>query len=53
MSYLLAFHQDLVFGAPAMPYKWGVNADLTFNATNPAEYWSGESTQGTERDRVE
>lgn len=46
-KYLLAFSQDEVFGPPAMPYKWGVNPDWTFNATNPAEYWSGESTQGT------
>ena len=46
-KYLLAFSQDPVFGAPATPYKWGINPDWTFNATNPAEYWSGESTQGT------
>ncbi|KUJ16512.1 alpha-galactosidase 1 [Mollisia scopiformis] len=46
-KYLLAFHQDPLFGAPATPYKWGTNPDWTFNATNPAEYWSGESSQGT------
>lgn len=46
-KYLLAFHQDKVHGAPATPYKWGVNPDWTFNATNPAEYWSGKSTTGT------
>ena len=45
--YLLAFSQDEVFGAPAIPYKWGTNPDWTFNSTNPAEYWSGESTRGT------
>ena len=44
---LLAFHQDPVFGGPATPYKWGVNPDWTFNATNPAEYWAGQSGQGT------
>jgi alpha-galactosidase len=45
--YLLAFNQDSKFGAPATPFKWGTNADWTFNATNPAEYWSGESSNGT------
>jgi len=44
---LLAFHQDAEFGGPAEPYKWGTNPDWTFNATNPAEYWSGASTNGT------
>jgi len=43
---LLAFSQDSTFGAPATPFKWGVNPDWTFNATNPAEYWSGESEKG-------
>lgn len=46
-QYLLAFSQDEKFGAPATPYKWGTNPDWTFNATNPAEYWSGASTAGT------
>lgn len=45
--YLLAFNQDPVYGAPAKPYKWGVNTDWTWNMTNPAEYWSGESRNGT------
>ncbi|KAI1746086.1 glycoside hydrolase family 27 protein [Xylaria scruposa] len=45
--YLLDFNQDDVYGAPAKPYKWGTNADYTFNATNPAEFWSGRSQQGT------
>jgi alpha-galactosidase len=44
---LLAFSQDKVYGKPAMPYKWGVNPDWTFNATHPAEYWSGTSVKGT------
>ncbi|KAJ8125133.1 hypothetical protein O1611_g8507 [Lasiodiplodia mahajangana] len=46
-KYLLAFNQDDVYGAPAKPYKWGTNADYTFNATNPAEFWSGDSQKGT------
>ncbi|KAG4417400.1 alpha-glucosidase maltase [Cadophora malorum] len=46
-KFLLAFNQDDVFGKPATPYKWGTNPDWTFNATNPAEYWSGKSKEGT------
>lgn len=46
-EYLLAFHQDPVFGAPATPYKWGTNPDWTFDPERPAEYWAGESTNGT------
>ncbi|KAK5631163.1 hypothetical protein RRF57_006878 [Xylaria bambusicola] len=46
-KYLLAFNQDDVYGAPAKPYKWGTNPNFTFNATNPAEFWSGKSQHGT------
>ena len=46
-KYLLDFNQDDEFGAPAMPYKWGENADWTFNGSWPAQYWSGESKAGT------
>lgn len=46
-SYLLAFSQDGLYGKPAMPYKWGTNPDWTFNASFPAEYWSGASSNGT------
>ncbi|KAI0408047.1 glycoside hydrolase family 27 protein [Xylaria palmicola] len=46
-KHLLAFNQDDVYGAPAKPYKWGTNPDYTFNETNPAEFWSGESQRGT------
>ncbi|KAF8851686.1 glycoside hydrolase [Acephala macrosclerotiorum] len=45
-KYLLAFNQDRTYGGPATPYKWGTNPDWTFNATNPAEYWSGKSEAG-------
>lgn len=38
---LLAFSQDNKIGVPATPYKWGTNPDWTFNASFPAEYWSG------------
>ncbi|KID99579.1 alpha-galactosidase, partial [Metarhizium majus ARSEF 297] len=43
---LLAFHQDVRHGRPAVPYKWGVNPDWTYNSTHPAEYWAGPSTEG-------
>ncbi|KAI9711255.1 MAG: alpha-glucosidase maltase [Bogoriella megaspora] len=46
-KYLLAFNQDNEVGRPATPYKWGTNPDYTFNITSPAEYWSGESSNGT------
>lgn len=46
-KYLLAFHQDGVYGKPAMPYKWGTNPDWTFNSSFPAEYWSGTYQNGT------
>ncbi|KAJ4367262.1 hypothetical protein N0V83_006843 [Neocucurbitaria cava] len=44
---LIAFNQDPIHGAPAKPYKWGVNHDFTWNQSHPAEYWSGESSNGT------
>ncbi|KAI1180831.1 glycoside hydrolase family 27 protein [Nemania sp. FL0916] len=46
-KYLLAFNQDAVHGEAAKPYKWGTNPDYTFNATYPAEFWSGASQSGT------
>jgi alpha-galactosidase len=46
-TYLLAFHQDKVHGKPAMPYKWGTAANWSFNASHPAEFWSGASSAGT------
>ncbi|KAF2119989.1 putative alpha-galactosidase B [Lophiotrema nucula] len=43
-KYLLAFNQDNSTGKPAMPYKWGTNPNWTFNASFPAEFWSGSFT---------
>ncbi|KAI4705869.1 hypothetical protein J4E81_000754 [Alternaria sp. BMP 2799] len=43
---LIDFNQDSVFGAAAKPYKWGINADWTWNQSHPAEYWSGRSSKG-------
>lgn len=45
--YLLAFNQDTVYGASAAPFKWGINPDWTWNKTFPAEFWAGESSNGT------
>jgi alpha-galactosidase len=45
-KHLLAFNQDVVYGKPAMPYKWGLNPNWTFNGSYPAEYWSGKSQNG-------
>ena len=44
---LLAFNQDTNVAAPATPYKWGTNPDWTFNETWPAEFWAGNSSNGT------
>lgn len=46
-EYLIAFNQDDVYGASATPYKWGHFPDWTWNETHPAQYWAGESKQGT------
>lgn len=46
-KYLLAFNQDDVTGEPAAPYKWGTNPMWTFNASYPAEFWSGKFEHGT------
>ena len=45
-SDLIAFNQDPVYGASAMPYKWGYNKDGTYDINHPAEYWVGTSTKG-------
>jgi alpha-galactosidase len=43
---LLAFNQDDQWGASAIPYKWGLNPDWTWNMTHPAEFYSGGSSRG-------
>lgn len=43
---LLAFNQDDTWGAPALPYKWGINAAWTWNQTHPAEFYTGGSKRG-------
>ena len=43
---LIAFNQDPVYGASAMPFKWGFNKDGTSDMLHPAEYWVGTSLKG-------
>ena len=45
-KHLLAFNQDDTVGPPAKPYKWGINPDWTYNSTDPAEFWAGDSKDG-------
>ncbi|KAK8079683.1 hypothetical protein PG997_007501, partial [Apiospora hydei] len=39
---IIAFNQDPVYGAGAMPYRW----DGVGNDTHPADYWAGSSSRG-------
>ncbi|KAI7503401.1 hypothetical protein KC347_g8644 [Hortaea werneckii] len=43
---LIKINQDPDVGESISPFRWGVNADYTFNATHPAEYWSGNTSYG-------
>ncbi|KAG9221839.1 hypothetical protein CCMSSC00406_0005664 [Pleurotus cornucopiae] len=44
---ILAINQDPVVGASISPFRWGINPDWTSNSSFPAQYWSGESQNGT------
>uniref|UniRef100_A0A8H7XUZ3 alpha-galactosidase n=1 Tax=Psilocybe cubensis TaxID=181762 RepID=A0A8H7XUZ3_PSICU len=44
---IIAINQDPVVGTSITPFRWGINPDWTFNATHPAQYWSGDSQNGT------
>ncbi|OCH87607.1 glycoside hydrolase family 27 protein [Obba rivulosa] len=44
---IIAINQDPVVGTSVSPFRWGTNPDWTFNNTHPAQYWSGESENGT------
>ncbi|EGO03621.1 glycoside hydrolase family 27 protein [Serpula lacrymans var. lacrymans S7.3] len=44
---IIAINQDSVYGTSISPFRWGINADFTFNTTFPAQYWSGPSENGT------
>jgi len=44
---IIAINQDPVVGTSISPFRWGLNPDWTSNSTHPAQYWSGESENGT------
>jgi len=44
---IIAINQDPVVGTSVTPFRWGINPDWTYNRTHPAQYWSGESQNGT------
>ncbi|KAJ3537083.1 hypothetical protein NM688_g6738 [Phlebia brevispora] len=44
---ILAINQDPVVGTSVSPFRWGINPDWTSNSTHPAQYWSGDSQNGT------
>ncbi|KAJ7821896.1 glycoside hydrolase family 27 protein [Mycena olivaceomarginata] len=44
---IIAINQDPVVGTAVTPFRWGLNPDWTANASFPAQYWSGESQNGT------
>jgi len=44
---ILAIHQDSVVGKSVSPFRWGLNADWTSNASFPAQFYSGPSENGT------
>ncbi|KIY73423.1 glycoside hydrolase family 27 protein [Cylindrobasidium torrendii FP15055 ss-10] len=46
-SEIIGINQDSVVGTGVTPFRWGINPDRTFNQTHPAQYWSGNSENGT------
>ncbi|KAH7926149.1 glycoside hydrolase family 27 protein [Leucogyrophana mollusca] len=44
---IIAINQDPVVGTSISPFRWGINPDWVSNDTHPAQYWSGESQNGT------
>lgn len=44
---ILAINQDSVVGTSITPFRWGINPDWVSNQSHPAQYWSGESQNGT------
>ncbi|KAH7886970.1 glycoside hydrolase family 27 protein [Phlebopus sp. FC_14] len=44
---IIAINQDPVVGTSVSPFRWGINPDYVSNETHPAQYWSGESQNGT------
>lgn len=44
---IIAINQDSIYGTSISPFRWGINPDWTYDATHPAQYWSGPSENGT------
>ncbi|KAF7312919.1 Alpha-galactosidase [Mycena kentingensis (nom. inval.)] len=44
---IIAINQDPVVGTALVPFRWGLNPNWTPNRTHPAQYWSGQSENGT------
>ncbi|KAJ7060900.1 glycoside hydrolase superfamily [Mycena amicta] len=44
---ILAINQDPVVGKSISPFRWGINPDWTSNSSFPAQYYSGQSENGT------
>ncbi|KAG6810181.1 hypothetical protein H0H92_012972 [Tricholoma furcatifolium] len=44
---IIAINQDRAVGTSISPFRWGINPDWTSNSSFPAQYWSGESQNGT------
>jgi alpha-galactosidase len=43
---IIKINQDPIVGESLTPFRWGVNDNYVYNATHPAEYWSGNSSYG-------
>jgi len=44
---ILAINQDPVVSSGIAPFAWGLNADWTFDPVNPAQFYSGQTSNGT------
>ncbi|KAK0474399.1 glycoside hydrolase family 27 protein [Armillaria novae-zelandiae] len=44
---IIAINQDPVIGTGVIPFRWGYNPDYTNDPKYPAQYWSGQSQNGT------
>ncbi|KAI5835585.1 glycoside hydrolase family 27 protein [Schizophyllum commune Tattone D] len=44
---IIGINQDSKVGTAITPFRWGKNPDWTNDYTYPAQYWSGESENGT------
>ncbi|KAK4243591.1 putative alpha-galactosidase B [Corynascus novoguineensis] len=43
---ILRINQDPEVGEAIAPFRWGHNADYTWDPDHPAEYWTGNSSYG-------